>query len=61
VSFLAYIKGVHSLWPLSDTCTVYRKEKVFQVDDDTFIIDELLSGSYLEVAIVFAGIQSLTQ
>jgi hypothetical protein len=49
------------LWPSLDTCTVYRKEKVYQVDDDTFISDELLSGSYLKVAIVFAGIQSLIQ
>jgi hypothetical protein len=50
-----------SLWPSSDTCTVYRKEELCQVDDDTFIIDEPLSGSYLKVAVVFAGIQSLIQ
>jgi len=48
-----------SLWPSPDTCTVYRKEKVCQVVVDTFISDELLSGSYLEVAVVFAGIQGL--
>jgi len=49
------------LWPSSDTCTVYRKGKVCQVDDGTFISDELLSGSYLKVAAVFAGRQSLIQ
>jgi hypothetical protein len=50
-----------SLWPSSDTCTVYRKEKVCQIDDGTLIIDELLSGSYFKVAVVFAGMQSLIQ
>ena len=46
-----------SLWPLSDAGKVCRKEKVCQVDD-TFIIDEVLPGSYLKVAVVFAGTQS---
>jgi hypothetical protein len=61
ILYVQYIMFRPIFWPSSDTRTVYRKEKVCQVDDDNFISDELLSGSYLKVAAVFAGIQSLIQ